>query len=160
MEESRKMLRVSDELSDYQPLPHVDHHGSDSESTTDLNFELLSHRIIQLKRKTILALCALIVFLMVSNLVLLKEFLRVQALAQRLDSDLLYCESYILNSWIHTKRCDSAPAQEAVEHEVVKFHAGPLNNENDDIYSLPPSLEVDEAWRDLYESKSHSAGTR
>ncbi|KAE9407413.1 hypothetical protein BT96DRAFT_809589, partial [Gymnopus androsaceus JB14] len=44
-----------------------------------------------------------------------------------------------------------APAQDAVEYEIVKFHSGPLNNETDDIYSLPPSPEVDQAWRDLYE---------
>ncbi|KAJ7123973.1 hypothetical protein C8R43DRAFT_1031475 [Mycena crocata] len=44
-----------------------------------------------------------------------------------------------------------SPAQEAVEYEVVKFHAGPLNNEPDDMYSMPPSPSVDQAWRDLYE---------
>ena len=155
------MLRLAGGLSDYQPLLHVDHHDSDSESTTDLNSELSRcHRIIHLRHKAIFALCALIVFLVVSNLILLIKLLRVQALEQHLDSHLLYCELYISNSWLNTKRCDSAPAQEAVQHEVVKFHAGPLNNEKDDIYSLPPSPEVDEAWRDLYESKSHLAGTR
>ncbi|KAJ7203880.1 hypothetical protein GGX14DRAFT_369190, partial [Mycena pura] len=45
----------------------------------------------------------------------------------------------------------AAPAQEAVEYEIVKFHAGPLNNEPDDIYSGPPSPVVDQAWRELYE---------
>lgn len=46
---------------------------------------------------------------------------------------------------------DKAPAMEAIEYEVVKFHSGPLNNEDDDIYSLPPSPEADAAWRNLYE---------
>lgn len=77
-----------------------------------------------------------------------------RALAQHLNYQLLYCKLYISNSRLTTEQRDSAPAQEAVEYEVVKFHAGPLNNEDDDIYSLPPSPEVDEAWRDLYESKS------
>jgi len=62
--------------------------------------------------------------------------------------------------WFHAKSpSDSitdlqllySPAVEAIEYEVVKFHSGPLNNEEDDIYSLPPSPEVDAAWRDLYE---------
>ncbi len=46
-----------------------------------------------------------------------------------------------------------APATDAIEYEAVKFHSGPLNNEEDDIYSLPPSPKVDQAWRDLYESE-------
>lgn len=46
-----------------------------------------------------------------------------------------------------------APAMEAIEYEVVKFHVGPLNNEEDDIYSLPPSPETDAAWRNLYEGE-------
>ena len=46
-----------------------------------------------------------------------------------------------------------APAADAIEYEVVKFHSGPLNNEDNDIYSLPPSPEVDQAWRDLYEGE-------
>ena len=50
-----------------------------------------------------------------------------------------------------------APATDAIEYEVVKFHAGPLNNEENDIYSSPPSPEVDQAWRNLYESECSNA---
>ncbi|KAG6805097.1 hypothetical protein H0H93_005622, partial [Arthromyces matolae] len=41
------------------------------------------------------------------------------------------------------------PVQDFVEYEVVKFRSG-LNGEGDDIYSSPPSDEVDAAWSDLY----------
>ncbi|KAG6834853.1 hypothetical protein H0H93_006889 [Arthromyces matolae] len=42
-----------------------------------------------------------------------------------------------------------SPVQDFVEYEVVKFRSG-LNGEGDDIYSSPPSDEVDAAWSDLY----------
>ncbi|KAG6853325.1 hypothetical protein C0991_005202 [Blastosporella zonata] len=42
-----------------------------------------------------------------------------------------------------------SPVESLVEYEVVKFRSG-LNGEGDDIYSLPPSDEVDAAWADLY----------
>ncbi|KAG6812201.1 hypothetical protein H0H92_003937 [Tricholoma furcatifolium] len=42
-----------------------------------------------------------------------------------------------------------SPAEPLIEYEIVKFRSG-LNGEGDDIYSLPPSDEVDAAWADLY----------
>ena len=47
-----------------------------------------------------------------------------------------------------------APAQDAIEYEFVKFHGGLFNDKHEletpDIYSSPPSEEVDAAWEDLY----------
>lgn len=71
MEESKKILRISGGHPDYQPLLHANHHDSDSDSTTNLDSELLRcHRIIRLRRKTVLGICALIALLVLSNLVI------------------------------------------------------------------------------------------
>ncbi|KAG6816778.1 hypothetical protein H0H87_003041 [Tephrocybe sp. NHM501043] len=44
-----------------------------------------------------------------------------------------------------------SPAASSLEYQVVKFRSG-LNGEADDIYSRPPSDEVDAAWAGLYDS--------
>lgn len=73
----------------------------------------------------------------------------IQDLRQSSDS-LLWVSSSLANMREASLKECLAPAQDVLEYEVVKFHSGPLNAEEDDIYSMPPSSEVDEAWRSLY----------
>lgn len=93
MEESNKISRHSGGL--YQPLLHGDHHDSESDLTTYLTSELLRYQQSnRLRYKTILALGTLVILLIISNFVILTEFLRARELAQRLDPYMLYCEWY------------------------------------------------------------------
>ena len=103
-------------------------------------------------KSRVYALYAVICVLVASNIVFLGEVLRLRSMPRFPSSQLIFCmSSYSLYAGSLT--CSIAPATGAIEYEVVKFHAGPLNNEEDDVYSSPPSPEVDQAWRDLYEGE-------
>ncbi|KAL0564732.1 hypothetical protein V5O48_017310 [Marasmius crinis-equi] len=43
-----------------------------------------------------------------------------------------------------------SPVQDLLEYHPYKFYTGELQNIAPDIYSRPPSKEVDDAWTDLY----------
>jgi len=116
------MHSKSDE-SVYEPL------CPEGNTQSDLMELVCAHRRL---RKIIYCLSGALVVLLISNLAFITKL--TGAKACRAEPFLTF-----------------SPAQEAVEYEVVKFHAGPLNNEPDDIYSGPPSPVVDQAWRELYE---------
>uniref|UniRef100_A0A0W0G7V4 Tat pathway signal sequence n=1 Tax=Moniliophthora roreri TaxID=221103 RepID=A0A0W0G7V4_MONRR len=87
--------------------------------------------------------------------VLLFVYLMTRSSSTCINPQLLYCEfilPVVLNllgpeTWVPFL----APAQDVVEYEVIKFRGGLFNsNEEPDIYSNPPSDEVDAAWEDLY----------
>ncbi|KAJ7290274.1 hypothetical protein C8J57DRAFT_1492999 [Mycena rebaudengoi] len=100
-------------------------------------------------RKTIYCMSGALLILLISNFVFITKLSRVKEC--HAEPFLTFCALSLSPRNLALIMELSAPAQEAVDYEVVKFHAGPLNDEPDDMYSMPPSPSVDGAWRELYE---------
>ncbi|KAG6836716.1 hypothetical protein H0H93_004560 [Arthromyces matolae] len=119
----------------YDPLLNKDELDGDSDNGSESQYQpaARNRRLLLNKRASIpIWMIATVAFLQVVTL-----FLLVKGGFKKNSCD--YPNPQVLYS----------PVQDLVEYEVVKFRSG-LNGEGDDIYSSPPSDEVDAAWEGLY----------
>ena len=137
--------------------PYVPLLQNDGDLDTVVESESLMQPFGQCKydHRRISALYIAIGILVVSNIISLGVIVHLRSIPRSLNPQLIFGKSSQFSR--DTLLMGVAPVTDAIEYEVVKFHAGPLNNEEDDIYSSPPSPEVDQAWRDLYEGECSSA---
>jgi hypothetical protein len=90
----------------------------------------------------------------IGNIVLLAIIL--QALYQKGPQNPIFPQALYCTSRIRLWSSDSlltpkplAPAQDAVKYQITRFHPGFSNDLS--IYQQPPSPEVDQAWKNLYD---------
>ncbi|KAG6861300.1 hypothetical protein C0995_001855 [Termitomyces sp. Mi166 len=116
----------------YEPLLDKDGLDGDSEQATEPQYQPPAKVRLLSKRASIpVWMIASVAFLQVVTMFIL--------IKGGLKSACDYANPQMLYS----------PAEKFIEYEIVKFRSG-LNGEGDDIYSLPPSDDVDAAWEDLY----------
>jgi len=115
----------------YEPLLDRDGLETDSQQSIEPRFQPSSRRFFTRRASFPLWMIVSVAFMQVVTVTLL--------LRGTIKRSCDYANPQLLYS----------PAENMIQYEVKKFRSG-LNGEGDDIYSLPPSDEVDAAWADLY----------